>query len=64
MIYRNQIRMSGIVSNCSENISYRDELTATEQRKKDGAIEQQIDNTTQDRTIGKRPFEGAQQTTM
>ena len=56
--------MSGIVSNCSENISYRDELTATEQRKKDGAIEQQIDNTTQDRTIGKRPFEEAQQTTM
>ena len=52
--------MSDIESNCSENSSNRDELTATEQRKNDGATEQQIDNATEDRNIGKRPFEEAQ----
>ena len=52
--------MSDIESNCSENISNRDELTATKQRKNDGATEQQIDNATEHRNIGKRPFEEAQ----
>ena len=52
--------MSDIESNCSENISNRDELTATEQRKNDGATEQQIDNATQHKNIGKGPFEEAQ----
>ena len=52
--------MSDIESNYSENISNRDELTATEQRKNDGATEQQIDNATEHRNIGKRPFEEAQ----
>ena len=52
--------MSDIDSNCSGNISNRDELTATEQRKNDGTTEQQIDNTTEYRNIGKRPFEEAQ----
>ena len=52
--------MSDIESNCSENISDRDESTATEQRKNDGATEQQIDNATEHRNIGKRPFEEAQ----
>ena len=49
-----------IESNCFENISNWDELTATEQRKNDGATEQQIDNATEQRNIGKRPFELAQ----
>ena len=52
--------MSDIESNCSENISDRDELTATEQRKNDGATEQQIDNAIEDRSRGKRPFEEVQ----
>ena len=52
--------MSDIESACSENISNRDELTATEQWKNDGATEQQIDNATEHRNIGKRPFEEAQ----
>ena len=52
--------MNDIESNCSENISNRDELTATEQRKTDDATEQQIDNATEHRNIGKRPFEEAQ----
>ena len=52
--------MSNIESNCSENVSNRDELTTTEQRKIDGATEQQIDNATERRSIGKRPFEEAQ----
>ena len=52
--------MSDIDSNCSENISNRDELTATEQRKNDGATEQQIDNATEHRNIEKSPFEEAQ----
>ena len=52
--------MSDIESNCSENISNRNELTATEQRKNDGATEQQIDNSTEHRNIGKRQFEEAQ----
>ena len=49
--------MSDIESNCSENISNRDELTVTEQRKNDGATEQQINNATEHRNIGKGPFE-------
>ena len=52
--------MSDIESNCSENISNRDQLTATEQRKTDDATEQQIDNSTEHRNIGKRPFKKAQ----
>ena len=52
--------MSGIESNCSESISDRDELTATERRKNDGATEQQIHNSNEDRNIGKRPFEEVQ----
>ena len=52
--------MSDIESNCSKNISNRDESTATEQRKNDVATEQQIDNATEHRNIGKRPFEEAQ----
>ena len=52
--------MSDIESNCSENISIRYQLTATEQRKNDGATEQQINNATEHRNIGKRPFEEAQ----
>ena len=49
--------MSDIESNCSENISNRDQLTVPEQRKSDGATGQQIYNSTKDRNIGKRPFE-------
>ena len=52
--------MSEIESNCSENISNRDELTAAEQRKNDGATEQQMDNATEHKSIGKGPFEEAQ----
>ena len=52
--------MSDIESNCSENISNRDELIATKQRKNDGATEQQIDNATEHRSVGKRPFEESQ----
>ena len=52
--------MSYIESNCSENISNRDELTATEQRKNDGVTKQQIDNANEHRNIGKIPFEEAQ----
>ena len=52
--------MSDIEFNCSANISNGDELTATEQRKNDGATVQQIDNTTEHRNIEKRPFEEAQ----
>ena len=52
--------MNDIESNWSENISNRDELTATEQRKSDGATEQQIDNATEHRNIGKRLSEEAQ----
>ena len=52
--------MSDIESNCSGNISNRDELTATEQKKNDGATEQQTDNATEHRNIGKRPFAEAQ----
>ena len=52
--------MSVIESNWSENTSNRDELTATEKRKNDGATEQQIDNATEHRNIGKRPFEEVQ----
>ena len=52
--------MSDIDSNFSENISNRNELTATEQRKTDGATEQQIDNPTEHRNIRKRQFEEAQ----
>ena len=54
------IIMSDIESNCSDNISNRDELTATDQRKNDGATEQQIDNVTEHRNFGKRPFDEAQ----
>ena len=52
--------MSYIESNCSENIPNRDELTPTEQIKNGGATEQQKDNTTEDRNLGKRSFEEAQ----
>ena len=52
--------MRAIKSNCSENISDRDELNNTEHRKNDGATEQQIDNVTKNRNRGKRPFEEAQ----
>ena len=45
--------MSDIECNCSENISNRDELTATEQRKNDGITEQQTD-VTENRNRGKR----------
>ena len=54
------IIMSDIESNCSENISNRDELSATEQRKTDDATKQQIDNATEHRNIGKKPFKKAQ----
>ena len=54
------IIITDIESNCSENISNRDELTATEQREKnDCATEQLIDSSTEYRNIGKRPFEEA-----
>ena len=46
--------MSAIKSNCSENISDRDELTNTEQRKNDGATEQQINTVTENRNRGKK----------
>ena len=46
--------MSAIKSNCSENISDRDELTNTEQRKNAGATEQQIDTVTENRNRGKK----------
>ena len=49
--------MSDTESNCSENISNRDELTDTDQRENVGATEQQIDNVTEHRNIGKRPFD-------
>ena len=52
--------MSDTESNCSENISNRDELTDTDQRQNVGATEQQIDNVTEHRNIGKRPFDEAQ----
>ena len=52
--------MRDIEPNCSENISNGDEITATEQRKNDGATEQQIDNVIQDRNRGKRQFEEVQ----
>ena len=52
--------MSDTESNCSESVSNRDELTATEQRKNDGATEQQIHNSNEDRNIGKRLFEEVQ----
>ena len=38
----------------------RDRLTATGQRKNDGATEQKLHNATEDRNRGKRPFEEAQ----
>ena len=51
--------MSAIKSNCSENISDRDELTNTEQRKNDGATEQQIDTVTENRNRGKKTIWGS-----
>ena len=52
--------MSEIESNCSENISNRDKLTALEQRKNDSATEQQIENATENRNTGTIPYEEAQ----
>ena len=52
--------MSDIESNCSENISDRDESTTTEQRKSDGATEKQTENVTEHRNTKKRPFDEAQ----
>ena len=52
--------MNDIETNCSENISNRDELIAAEQRKNNGVTEQQICNATEHKNIKKRPSEKAQ----
>ena len=53
------IILSHIESNCSENISDRDEFTATEQRKNDCATEQQIGNSIDGRSRVKKLSEEA-----